>query len=72
MDEAVAHTIQTVVGIIAVAAISIAILALRPTTQTEFFAVLGSSFSLIAAILGVHYSIRWVRTNGHGRHAGKD
>ena len=64
MDEDVAHTIQTVSAIIAVSAISIAILALRPTSQTEVFAILGSSFSLIAALLGVHYTVRTVRNGG--------
>lgn len=64
MDEEVARTIQTVAAVLSIAAISITILTARPTSSTEMFAVMGGSFSLIAALLGVHYSVKWAR-NGH-------
>lgn len=66
MDEDTGRAIQTTAGVIAVAAIVITVLATQPTGRTEIWATVGGGMTLIASLLGVHYSLRWAR-NGHSR-----
>lgn len=56
-----ARAVQVVAGILAVAVITVTSLVSQPTGETELWVTVGSSFTLIAALLGVHYSIAVVQ-----------
>ena len=66
MDEDDSRTIQVVAGITAV--VIITSVALFTQTEVDFVvAVLGSAFTLIAALLGVQYTVKSIRKSDRER-----
>lgn len=63
MRESTGHTVQAVSGILAAVIITVAAISTQPTGSNEVNILVGSAFTLIAAIVGVHYGIR-VKRNG--------
>lgn len=66
MDEETANTVQVVTAVIAVSTVTVAALILQPVPTPELAVLVGSSFTSILALLGVHYGIRIIRKNGNG------
>jgi hypothetical protein len=62
------RTIQVVAAVMATVIIAVTALLVARDPGTEYvLAVIGSSFTLVAALLGVHYGFQFANGNGNGK-----